>query len=142
MGKKTKRPIKRSSGQPGGPRSVGPLDAHFGEKLRTRRLLMDPKMSQEELAQHLGITFQQIHKYEVGENRISAAMLVEIARHLKVDIQYFFAELPQSGRLIATTELTELALAAHGPRLIRSFLNLKNDTLRRAVVDLAEVLAR
>jgi transcriptional regulator with XRE-family HTH domain len=129
-------------------RGCGPLDVHFGERLRARRLMMNPRMSQDDLGQRLGITFQQIQKYERGANRISAAMLVEMARHLKIDIQYFFEELPvklprrASGEVIETPELTEMALAAHGPRLIKSFLNLKNDKIREAVADLAGVLAR
>ena len=85
----TKRVVKQS-----GPRSTGSLDAHFGEKLRARRRMMVPKISQEDLGAALGITFQQIQKYEKGVNRMSAAMMVQIAAVLKVDVQYFFDELP------------------------------------------------
>jgi transcriptional regulator with XRE-family HTH domain len=70
------------------PRSTGSLDVHFGEKLRARRLMMVPKLSQEELGDALGITFK-VQKYEKGVNRISAATMVQIAAVLRVDVQYF-----------------------------------------------------
>jgi transcriptional regulator with XRE-family HTH domain len=127
------------------PRSTGSLDVHFGEKLRARRLMMVPKVSQENLGAALGITFQQIQKYEKGKNRMSAAMMVQIAAVLKVDVQYFFEELPtgvKNTKEIKTPVLTEMSLAAHGPRLIDVFLKLKTDKLRGAVTDLVQALAR
>ena len=127
------------------PRSTGSLDVHFGEKLRARRLMMVPKLSQEELGDALGITFQQVQKYEKGVNRISAATMVQIAAVLKVDVQYFFEELPtgaKNTKEIKTPVLVEMSLAAHGPRLIEAFLNLKTDKLRGIVADLAQGLAQ
>ena len=137
--KTANRAIKNTS------RATGSLDAHFGEKLRARRLMMIPKASQSDLANALGVTFQQIQKYEKGVNRLSAAMMVRIAEVLNVDVQYFFEELPtgaKNTKEIKTTVLTEMSLAAHGPRLINAFLNLKTDKLRGAVADLAQALAR
>jgi transcriptional regulator with XRE-family HTH domain len=138
--KKAKPVIKQ-----GGPRSTGSLDVHFGERLRARRRMMVPKLSQAELADKLGVTFQQIQKYEKGRNRMSAAMMVQIAAVLKVDVQYFFEELPtgvKNTKEIKTPVLTGMSLAAHGPRLIDAFLRLKTDKLRGAIADLAHVLAR
>jgi transcriptional regulator with XRE-family HTH domain len=126
-------------------RATGSLDVHFGEKLRARRLMMVPKVSQEDLGAGLGVTFQQIQKYEKGVNRLSAAMMVRIAEVLKVDVQYFFEELPtgvKNNKEIKTPALVEMSLAAHGPRLIDAFLKLKSDKLRGAVADLAQALAR
>jgi transcriptional regulator with XRE-family HTH domain len=126
-------------------RATGSLDAHFGEKLRARRVIMVPRVSQADVGDALGLTFQQIQKYEKGTNRISAAMLVRIASVLKIDVQYFFDELPSNannGKEIRTPVLIEMSLATHGPRLIDAFLNLKNDKMRGAVADLAQVLAR
>ena len=102
------------------------------------------KMSQEELAEKLGISFQQIQKYEKGINRLSAATMVSVAEILDVDTGYFYDEIPKTDRSgeIETPALTELALTLHGRRLIDAFLNLKNDKLRVAVADLAHVLAR
>jgi transcriptional regulator with XRE-family HTH domain len=127
------------------PRSTGSLDVHFGEKLRARRLMMVPKLTQAELADKLNVTFQQIQKYEKGKNRMSAAMMVQIAAVLDVDVQYFFDELPtgaKNTKEIKTPVLVDMSLAAHGPRLIDAFLKLKNDKLRGAIADLAQVLAR
>ena len=135
--KKAKRAIKPN------PRSAGSLDVHFGEKLRAQRLMT--KMSQDDLAKALGLTFQQIQKYEKGANRMSAATIVRIAAALDVDVQYFFDELPtgaKNNKGIKTPVLVEMSLAAHGPRLIDAFLNLKSDKMRGAVADLAQVLAR
>ena len=134
-----KKTAKRTS------RATGSLDIHFGEKLRARRMMMAPKVSQSELANALGVTFQQIQKYEKGVNRLSAAMMVRIAEVLKVDVQYFFDELPtgvKNNKEIKTPVLTEMSLAAHGPRLIDAFLKLKTDKLRGAIADLAQALAR
>jgi transcriptional regulator with XRE-family HTH domain len=108
-------------------------------------MVMVPKVSQAELADKLGVTFQQIQKYEKGRNRMSAAMMVRIAAVLKVDIQYFFDDLltgAKNHREIRTPILVDMSLAAHGPRLINAFLKLKTDKLRGAVADLAQVLAR
>jgi transcriptional regulator with XRE-family HTH domain len=106
---------------------------------------MVPRLTQEELAKALGLSFQQVHKYEQGTNRMSAAMLVQIAAVLDVDVQYFFDELPtgaKNTKEIKTPALVEMSLAAHGPRLIDAFLKLKTDKLRGAIADLAQVLAQ
>jgi transcriptional regulator with XRE-family HTH domain len=108
-------------------------------------MMMAPKVSQSELANALGVTFQQIQKYEKGVNRLSAAMMVRIAEVLNVDVQYFFDELPtgaKNNREIKTPVLVDMSIAAHGPRLMNVFLKLKNDELRGAVADLAQALAR
>jgi transcriptional regulator with XRE-family HTH domain len=81
--KSAKQAIKRTS------RATGSLDVYFGEKLRARHLMMVPKLSQEDLGAALGVTFQQIQKYEKGKNRMSAAMMVKIAAVLKVDASIF-----------------------------------------------------
>ena len=102
------------------------------------------KMSLVDLANSLGVSFQQIQKYEKGTDRLSAAMMVRVAEILGVDIGYFYDEIPKTKRSgeIETPALTELALTLHGRRLIDAFLNLKNDKMRGAVADLAHVLAR
>jgi transcriptional regulator with XRE-family HTH domain len=107
--------------------------------------MMVPKLNQEDLGAAVGVTFQQIQKYEKGVNRMSAAMMVQIAAVLNVDVQYFFDELPtgaKNTKVIKTPVLTEMSLAAHGPRLIDAFLKLKTDKLRGAVADLVQALAR
>jgi DNA-binding XRE family transcriptional regulator len=124
--RKTAKPVIKQ----GGPRATGSLDVHFGEKLRACRLMMAPKLSQDDLAKALGVSFQQVQKYEKGVNRMSAAKMVQIAAVLKVDVQYFFDELPtgvKNYREIKTPVLVDMSLAAHGPRLMTAFLKLKND---------------
>ncbi|MCF8534076.1 MAG: helix-turn-helix domain-containing protein [Reyranella sp.] len=69
-----------------------PVDIHVGGRLRQRRV--DRDMSQEKLGNAVGLTFQQIQKYERGTNRISASRLYEFAGKLGVDVGYFFAEMP------------------------------------------------
>ena len=135
--KRVKRVIRRGTA-----RRTGPIDKYFGDRLHARRIMM--KMSQEELGEKLGVSFQQIQKYERGINRLSAATMVSVAEILNVDIGYFYDEIPKTNRSgeIETPVLTELALTLHGRRLIDAFLNLKNDKLRGAVADLAHVLAR
>ena len=126
-------------------RATGSMDVHFGQKMRARRVTMVPKVSQADVGDALGLTFQQIRKYENGTNRISAAMLVRIAAVLKVDVQYFFDELPRSaknGKEIKTPVLIEMSLATHGPALVEAFLNLKSNRLRGVVADLAQALVR
>jgi transcriptional regulator with XRE-family HTH domain len=140
----TKKTAKRLIKQDG-PKSTGSLDVHFGEKLRAGRRTMVPRLTQEELAEALGLSFQQVHKYEQGTNRMSAAMLVQIAAVLDVDVQYFFDGLPtgaKNTKEIKTPALVEMSLAAHGPRLIDAFLKLKSDKLRGAVADLVQALVR
>ena len=76
---------------------------------------------------------------------MSAATMVQIAAVLKINVQYFFDELPtgvKNCREIKTPVLVDMSLAAHGPRLMTAFLKLKNDELRGAVADLAQALAR
>jgi transcriptional regulator with XRE-family HTH domain len=126
-------------------RASGALDVYFGEKLKARRLTMVPRISQGDIGKAVGVTFQQIQKYEKGTNRLSAALMVRIAAVLMVDVQYFFNELPSSaknGKSIKTPVLVGISLAMHGPRLIDAFLNLKSDKLRGAVADLAQALVQ
>jgi DNA-binding XRE family transcriptional regulator len=106
---------------------------------------MVPKITQAQLADKLGVTFQQVQKYEKGVNRLSAAMMVRIAEVLKVDVQYFFDGLPtgvRNNREIKTPVLVEMSLAAHGPRLMNAFLKMKSDKLRGTIADLAQALAQ
>jgi transcriptional regulator with XRE-family HTH domain len=135
--------VKLSKGTKYKPRASGSLDVHFGEKLRARRLMM--KLSQDDLGKAVGVTFQQIQKSEKSTNRISAALLVRIAAALKVDIQYFFEDLPgdaSNSKEIETPVHIKMSGTSHGPRLIDAFLNLKNDKMRGAIADLAQALAR
>src|ERR1700676_3059016 len=136
--KQAKRAIRR-----GLTRSTGPIDKYFGDRLRARRIRIE--MSQDELGEKLGVSFQQLQKYEKGTNRLSAATMVSVADILDVDIGYFYDDVSKTkGRKgeIETPAETAIVLALHGGRMIDAFLNLKNNKLRGAVADLAQVLAR
>ena len=78
-----------SAGRPGVP---NPIDIHVGGRVRLRRTLLG--LSQGQLGKLIGLTFQQVQKYESGENRLTAARLWEIARSLDQPLEYFFRELP------------------------------------------------
>lgn len=73
-------------------KSPNRIDVHVGSRLRTRRIIVG--MSQEKLGDQLGLTFQQIQKYEKGLNRIGASRLYAISRIMGTSIQYFFEDLP------------------------------------------------
>jgi transcriptional regulator with XRE-family HTH domain len=137
MRMKRATPIKQRT-----PRSTGPIDKYFGDRMRARRMMK--KMTQDDLAKTLGLSFQQIQKYEKGTNRMSAAFMVRLAEILNVDIGYFYNEIPKSKRSgeIETPALTELALTLHGRRMIEAFLALQNDELRGAVATFVQALAR
>jgi transcriptional regulator with XRE-family HTH domain len=123
--------------------NAGALDLHFGKRLKARRLIRG--LSQNDIAEALGLTFQQIQKYEKGTNRMSAATIVRVAAALKTDVQYFFDELPSGAKNSKKTKMPipiNMQLAAHGLRLTSAFLNLKSDKLRKVVADLAQALVR
>src|ERR1700730_9226102 len=85
-----KAPYGRGTGIP------NPIDIHVGKRIRMRRLLLN--MNQETLANALGLTFQQVQKYEGGANRVSASRLKQMSEILEVPIEYFFGDLSDGAR--------------------------------------------
>ena len=77
-----------------GSRRPNPIDIHVGSRVRFRRMLLG--MSQEKLGEKLGLTFQQVQKYEKGINRIGASRLFDLAQVLGVSVQFFYEEAPSS----------------------------------------------
>ena len=75
-----------------GSRRANPIDIHVGSRVRFRRMLLG--MSQEKLGEKLGLTFQQVQKYEKGINRIGASRLFDLAQVLGVSVQFFYEEAP------------------------------------------------
>jgi len=136
-----------------------PVDAHVGSRMRLRRTMLG--MSQEKLAHALGLTFQQVQKYERGTNRVGASRLYELSKILDVPVQFFFDEMP-----------AEIAATARGPEskgpgpgayiggvwnpnavgddsrmmtretleLVRAYYRIRNPRVRRKVYDLARSL--
>jgi transcriptional regulator with XRE-family HTH domain len=123
-----------------------PIDRHVGGRVRLRRTLVG--MSQEQLGARLGLTFQQVQKYEKGSNRISASRLWEIASALNVPISYFYdgAGSTASGSTEGFSESGQTAIEgiAHSSEslaLLRHFTQITDLGTRRAMVDLARALA-
>ena len=109
------------------------VDDHVGARIRLRRTLMG--MTQEQLAEALGISYQQVQKYETGANRVSAGRLFEIAQQLGADISYFFDGLDSQAAARALP---------HGGRnrvaidLVRNFLEIANEDQRTALANLVK----
>lgn len=124
-------------------RSTNSIDWHVGSKLRLRRLELG--MSQERLAEQLGITFQQVQKYERGTNRVGASRLHQIALVLQVPITFFFdgAE-TDSDETIPTTANSPLSVAlsdASTIRLLRAFALIDDPTVKQKAVSVIEAIA-
>jgi transcriptional regulator with XRE-family HTH domain len=109
-------------------------DAYVGERVRQRRTLME--INQSKLGEMLGISFQQIQKYEKGANRISAGRLVEIASALRAPIGYFFEGLPES-----VTEMPIDFPSAWALGIARKFDHIGNRRAAIAVSHLIDTLA-
>lgn len=123
-----------------------PIDRHVGARIRMRRLLAG--VSQDRLADGLGVAFQQVQKYENGSNRISASRLQHIANMLDVSVSFFFegaptGDLPQGGFSDAASSayVSDFLATGEGVRLMKAFVRLKNARMRRRIVDLVEALA-
>ena len=114
------------------PRSPTNLDAIIGQKLKMARQLRD--MSREELAERLGVTFQQIQKYEMAKNRVAASRLYAIAEVLELPMAYFFGD-----KDIVSRDL-DLALDKDSVAILREFQPLSKQK-RRVVRDLLAQLA-
>jgi len=109
------------------------IDRHVGARIRERRIMLG--LTQQQIADMIGVTYQQAHKYERAINRISAGRLFEIAQVLGVPVNYFFAGLEQdSDRSVSPRERMCLELA-------RNFAQIPNERHQEALSQLARVLA-
>jgi len=117
------------------------VDVHVGKTIRIQRLLR--KVSQTELGDRVGVTFQQIQKYEKGSNRVSASMLVEIAGALSVDVRTFFDDLTAAAANAndnpAPSE--EFVISREGVQLNAAFFSIKNEQLRKKILKLVQAIA-
>ena len=120
-----------------------PVDTHVGARLRLRRTLMG--MSQTELAKAVGLTFQQVQKYESGANRISASRLYHIAEALDVPVSFFFDDMPRSGGPLGLHEDSQAFSAPESGRegleMMRNYHRISDEAVRRSVYDLTKSLA-
>lgn len=113
---------------------VHPVDAHVGRKIRQRRWVIG--MTQQQLADSVGIKFQQIQKYETGMNRVSASRLWDIASTLGVGIDFFFEGLAQNDPAAAADPLA----SKEAMELIRAYYAIP-ETQRKRLFELARVLS-
>jgi transcriptional regulator with XRE-family HTH domain len=125
-------------------RFPNPTDKHVGARARMRRKMLG--MSQEKLGDALGISFQQIQKYEKGTNRIGSSRLQHIASILQVPIPFFFEGLPEfdtSGIVNAPSPayVTDFVSTTDGLNLIKAFMRIKDTKKRRCIVNLVEEIA-
>ncbi|MGC1542024.1 MAG: helix-turn-helix transcriptional regulator [Xanthobacteraceae bacterium] len=115
---------------------IEPVDALVGRRVRAYRLSMG--MSQTTLGEKVGVTFQQIQKYERGTNRIGSSRLKKVATVLGVGVGALFAE-PESDQA-GQDPLTEITSLPHAARLLKAFAGITDEKLRLALVKLAEGL--
>lgn len=150
---KSDAPVRRSgrgrtpSGKP------NPIDVHVGGRVRLRRTLLG--MSQEKLGEAIGLTFQQVQKYERGANRIGASRLFDLSRVLDVPVSFFFDDMSedtsqQSPRMMATIEGFEEPTATFEAdpmtkretlELVRAYYRITDPQVRKRVFELAKTLA-
>lgn len=125
-----------------------PVDAHVGSRVRLRRMLVG--LSQEKLGERMGLTFQQIQKYEKGVNRIGASRLFQLSQILEVPVQFFFEGAPpadggsQPGFVKSDSQsfLYEFLNTRDGLELNRAFVKISDAQVRRSVVELVRSLGR
>jgi transcriptional regulator with XRE-family HTH domain len=127
-------------------KTPNPIDRHVGSRVRMRRMMIS--MSQEKLGDRLGITFQQVQKYEKGTNRIGASRLHHIARVLGVPIEFFYEGAPQVGAVQGFAEspasgyVADFLTTSEGLELVKAFIAIKDPKVRRRIVDLAKALGQ
>ena len=138
-----KRPV--SAARTGIP---NPVDVHVGSRMRARRLILG--LSQEKLGELIGLSFQQVQKYEHGTNRLSASRLFDLSAVLGVSIQYFFDDMPEdvseaSPRLavgiddlpaVDAASASDVMSKAETFELVRSYYNIRNPSVRRGILEL------
>ena len=121
-------------------KATNSIDKHVGSRVRMRRLML--KMSQTKLGDSLGVTFQQVQKYEKGVNRISASRLQQMSQTLRVPVAFFFEDLlparTPKNAAASPDLLMEFMATPEGLALAEAFMSTANMKLRRRIVDLVK----
>lgn len=124
-----------------------PIDIHVGSRIRLRRNMLG--LSQEKLGENLGITFQQIQKYEKGTNRVGASRLQAISSILSVPVAFFFENVPEQNNQPSnsfaeeneTTYVVDFLHTSEGVQLTRYFTKISDPKVRRKLIELVKTLA-
>lgn len=133
-----------------GSRRPNPVDVHVGSRVRLRRMLLG--ISQEKLGERLGLTFQQVQKYEKGVNRIGASRLFDLSTVLSVPIQFFYEDAPLASARVqpiggfaetvpADSNILEFLSTREGLELNKAFSRIQDAKTRRAILELVRALA-
>ncbi len=138
-------PRRKPRAKKGGPNAI---DVHVGTRMRMRRLLLG--LSQEKLGDALGLTFQQVQKYERGVNRIGAGRLFALAQALEVPVTFFYEDLPAGTGARRNRALAESAAALEGEpmsnretiELVRAYYRVGDPRKRRKVLELIRSMGR
>ena len=140
---KVANPPEKTITKPVGPH---PIDVHVGARVKLRRMILG--MSQETLGKSLGLTFQQIQKYEKGVNRIGASRIFELSKLLDVPIQYFYNDYGDTIGAASDTARSDdgdmfmtLVNSPEGVQLCRSFSEIKDPQVKKRVLELVKSIA-
>ena len=144
--------IALASGQPWCPsiqlprkKAPNPTDQHVGSRVRMRRMML--AMSQGKLGAALGLTFQQVQKYENGTNRMGASRLQQMSDILQVPVAFFFEGAPNAseprgdGSALSVAQIDDFVSNSDGLRLIGAFMRIDNAAVRRRIVMLVQEIA-
>jgi transcriptional regulator with XRE-family HTH domain len=129
-------------------KSPNPIDRHVGGRVRMRRMMLG--ISQTKLGDGLGISFQQVQKYEKGANRMGASRLQQIAHILQTPVPFFFEGAPQhtgqsNGNVEASSSpayVSEFLASSDGLALTKAFMRIEEPGVRRCIVELVEEIVR
>jgi transcriptional regulator with XRE-family HTH domain len=119
-----------------------PIDRHVGLRIRMRRKELG--VSQEKLAEAIGLTFQQVQKYERAANRVSASKLWEMAKALNTTVSYFYEGLgdaANNGSNLPREEVQDFLLTPEGMELAGAFPRIRHNRVRRKILELVRVMA-
>jgi len=117
------------------PRAAGKHDLELGKRIRLRRVEIG--LSQDDLGRSLGVSFQQIQKYEKGVNRVSSARISEIAKALDVPIAFFYSEKDNKEREVESLLFLDSSFSL---RLLRAYAKLKSQATQRSIVSMIEAI--
>ena len=127
-------------------KAPNPVDKYVGSRVRMRRIMLG--MSQEKLGEALGLTFQQVQKYEKGTNRVGASRIQQISEILQVPVSFLFEGGPSSSASaenhnegISPAYVSDFLATSEGLALTRAFTRIADAKLRRRIVELVEQIA-